>query len=98
MSKARVLVQAQLVMTVSAPSVIKRKRGSRLTKNAILTAVLACTDAHVGAFVSGERVDKIGSDSRTKIATRLEDIIRGVRHIAFTWSCTKSFWFLRPTD
>lgn len=29
---------------------------------------------------------------------RLEVIIRGVECIAFAWSCTKSFWFLRPMD
>lgn len=29
---------------------------------------------------------------------RVEVMIKGVGCIAFTWSCTKSFWFLRPTD
>lgn len=29
---------------------------------------------------------------------RLVVIIRGVGCIATTWICTKSFWFLRPTD
>lgn len=27
-----------------------------------------------------------------------EDRVRVVGCIAFTWICTKSFWFLRPTD
>ena len=30
--------------------------------------------------------------------TRLDVIIKEVEHIAATWICTKSFWFLRPTD
>lgn len=29
---------------------------------------------------------------------RLEDIINMFGDIAATWICTKSFWFLRPTD
>lgn len=30
--------------------------------------------------------------------SRLDAIVSVVGCIASTWSCTKSFWFLRPTD
>ena len=33
-----------------------------------------------------------------KIRIRLEVIMREVGCIAATWICTKSLWFLRPTD
>ena len=45
MSKVRVFIQFQLVMIVSAPSFIYRKRGRRLTKNANFTAVFTCERA-----------------------------------------------------
>lgn len=32
------------------------------------------------------------------MSNRLEVYIKVVGCIAATWSCTKSFWFLRPTD
>ena len=39
-----------------------------------------------------------GYSSIIKIRIRDEAIIRGVGCIATTWICTKSLWFLRPTD
>lgn len=98
MSKVNVFIQFQLVMMASAPSEQNRKRGRRLTKKASLTAVFTWTSAHWLSFGAGERVEKTGRSRRAKIIRRVEDIIRGVGCIAFTWSCTKSFWFLRPTD
>lgn len=48
MSKLRVLIQVQVVITVSAPSLKNTKRGKRLIKNAVLTAVLTWVVAQVG--------------------------------------------------
>lgn len=53
-------IQFQLVIIVSAPSFIKRNRGSKLTKNASLTAVLTCATAQLGAWGWGERVVNTG--------------------------------------
>lgn len=36
--------------------------------------------------------------SSARIIIKVDVIIRVVWCIAFTWSCAKSFWFLRPTD
>ena len=91
-------IQLQLVMTVSAPSFMNRHRGRRLTKNASFTAVLTCVRAQSGVGGLGERVVRMGNASRKKVTTRLVVIIREVGCIAATWSCTKSFWFLRPVD
>lgn len=98
MSNVRVFIQLQLVITASAPSFRKRERGSRLTRKAILTAVFTCFKAQSGFWGLGDIVVRIGCASRAKIIIRLVVMIRGVECIAFTWSCTKSFWFLRPTD
>lgn len=98
MSKVKVFIQVQLVIIVSAPSFINKKRGSRLTRNASFTAVLTCVRAQSGDCGRGERVVSTGYTSREKIMTRLVDIIREVGCIAATWICTKSLWFLRPVD
>ena len=60
MSKVRVFIQVQLVITASAPSLKKRNRGSRLTKKANLTAVLTWVRAQSGVEGVGERVVKTG--------------------------------------
>lgn len=39
-----------------------------------------------------------GYRRRVKIIIRLDVIISAEGCIAATWICTKSFWFLRPTD
>lgn len=85
-------------MMVSAPSERKRKSGKRLTKKASFTAVFTCVRAQSGAEGLGERVVSTGYRRRPKIITRLDESIRGDGCIAATWICTKSFWFLRPTD
>lgn len=99
MSKAKMFIQFQLVVITSAPSRRKRNRGRRLIKKASCTAALA--------FFRGQsagREGKIKSVSRGAIRTRktvimLDATRRGVEVIiATTWSCTKSFWFLRPMD
>ena len=97
-SKVKVFIQVQVVVIASAPSFRNRERGSRLTKKASLTAVFTWCRAQVGGFGWGEKVVSAGYKRRRKIRVRQDDIIRGVGCIAATWSCTKSFWFLRPTD
>lgn len=98
MSNVWVFTQLQFVITASAPSFKKRKRGSKLVRKAIFTAVLTCFSAQSGCWGFGDSVERRGWKSSTKIIIRAEVIIKGVGCIAFTWSCTKSFWFLRPTD
>lgn len=98
MSNVWIFIQLQLMIMVSAPSFRKRKSGKRLVRNASFTAVLTCFRAQSGVRGLGESVERMGEMSSAKIMTRLDVIIRGVVSIAFTWSCTKSFWFLRPTD
>ncbi len=97
-SKVRVFIQFQLVIIVSAPSLRKRNSGRRLTKKASLTAVLTWVSAQFGSWGCGERVVSTGYARSVKIMIRLEVIISDVVCIAATWICTKSFWFLRPTD
>lgn len=91
-------IQLQLVIIVSAPWFRKRQRGRRLTKKANLTAVLTCSKAQSFACGLGVRVVSTGNVRRAKIIIKLEVIIMEVGCIAATWICTKSFWFLRPTD
>lgn len=98
MSKVLVFIHAQLVMIVSAPSLRNRNKGRRLTKKANFTAALTCRRDQVGFLGFGVRVVKTGSKRMVKISRRLDVIINDVGLIATTWICTKSFWFLRPTD
>lgn len=99
MSNVWVFVHDQLVMIISVPSDRKINRGRRLIKNASLIAVFTCSRAHLGAFGLGERVDRRGYSRSAKIMSKLEVIVISVGGcIAATWICTKSFWFLRPTD
>ena len=97
-SKVWVFIQFHEVIIVSAPSLRNRKRGKRLTKKASLTAVLTWEMAQSCFRGLGWRVVNTGYVSKTKISTKLVVMMRGVGYIATTWSCTKSFWFLRPTD
>lgn len=85
-------------MIVSVPSFINKKSGSRLTKNASFTAVLTCKGAHWVPLSLGVRVVSIGHASSVRVIIKAEDIVIGVECIAATWSCTKSFWFLKPAD
>ena len=92
-------IQFQLVVMISAPSRRNRNRGRRLMKKASFTAALAFLRGQ-----SAERDGKMKSVSRGAVRTKkmvimLDAIMRGVEVIiATTWSCTKSFWFLRPMD
>lgn len=85
-------------MIVSAPSLRNSDRGSRLTKKASFTAVFTLERAQSFSWGSGVRVVRTGYRRRIKMMIRLDVIIIGVWCIAATWICTKSFWFLRPTD
>ena len=98
MSKVSVFIQVQLVIIVSVPSFRNRKRGRRLTKKASLTAVLTWVKAQSDSRGRGDRVVRIGYARSVKIMIKLDAIISEVGCIATTWICTKSFWFLRPTD
>lgn len=93
-----VFIQVILVIIVSAPSFKNKKRGSRLTRNANLTAVLTCSTAQPGPRGLGARVVSTGKSSREKIIIRLVAIANEGENIAATWICTKSLWFLRPVD
>lgn len=97
-SNVKVFIQFQFVIIVSAPSFRKRQRGKRLTKKASLTAVFTCSRAQSSICGLGFKVVNTGYARRAKIIMRLEVIIMEVGCIAATWICTKSFWFLRPTD
>lgn len=98
MSNVRVFIQDQLVITVSAPSLRNRARGRRLVKKASFTAVFTWERAQVGSGGRGARVVSTGNVRRKKIVIKLDVITSEVGCIAATWICTKSFWFLRPTD
>lgn len=98
MSNIKVFIQVQSVIIVSAPSVRNKKRGRRLIKKASLTAVLTLVWAQSGDCGFGCSEVITGKRRVAKIIRRVEDIIIGVGCIAATWICTKSLWFLRPTD
>lgn len=91
------LIQVQLVTMVSVPSLRNTNKGARLTKNASLTAVFTWDVAQWGGTGWGLRVVRTGRIKRMR-TSRSEDETRVVMCIASTWICTKSFWFLRPTD
>lgn len=69
-----------------------------LVKKAHFTAVLTWASAQLGGRGVGEKEERMGYISNKKIRIRLVVIMVEVRCIAATWICTKSFWFLRPTD
>lgn len=60
MSNVWVFTQLQFVTTVSTPTFKKRKRGSRLVRNAIFTAVLTCFSAQSWCWGFGESVERRG--------------------------------------
>lgn len=59
-SKGAVFIQCQFVTMVSAPWSRKIISGKRLTKNAVLTAVLTWETAHFWSLGSGLRVVRRG--------------------------------------
>lgn len=98
MSKVAVFIQCQLVTIVSTPWSRKMNSGRRLTAKAVLTPVLTWVTAQLSFWGFGSKVVMRGYKRRPKISMRLVEKIRAVGCIAATWICTKSFWFLRPTD
>lgn len=59
-SKVSVFIQDQVVTIASAPSLKNSERGSRLTKNAILTAVLTWVRAQLEGRGDGEKDRRTG--------------------------------------
>lgn len=95
MSNVWVFIQCQFVIIPSVFRFRKIIRGRRLIKNAELTAVLVFS-ASLDSCWSGFSVVISGYTRIKKIRRSDECIINAI--LAFTWICTKSFWFLRPTD
>lgn len=91
-------VQDQVVMVVSVPWSKNRKRGKRLMKKASLMAILVFDRAQSGESGLGLKVVRRGYSKMKKMSIMQEGRKRAAGGIASTWSCTKSFWFLRPTD
>lgn len=88
-------IQDQVLMIVSMPWSSMMDRGRRLMKNASFTAVLAWW----AVFWSFLAVDKSRGYSKVmNIRVRLDPVIMAVGCITSTWSCTKTFWFLKPMD
>lgn len=95
MSNVWVFIHCQFVMM---PSVFKSRKiisGRRLMKNAELTAIFVMF-AMLDFSWSGFSVINRGNIRIKKIRRSDECIINVI--LASTWICTKSFWFLRPTD
>lgn len=97
-TKLAVFIQFQVVTVACIPVERKIKRGRRLMKKAVLTAVFTFTSAQFGAKGLGEREVKTGYNRRAKIRRRLDVKVKEYICIVPTWICTKNFWFLRPTD
>ena len=97
MSKVRVFIQVQLVTMVSVPSFKNTNNGTKLTKNASFTAVFTWEVAQWGGTGLGLRVVRTGRARRVSTKRR-EDVVIVIMCTATTWICTKSLWFLRPTD
>ena len=91
-----VFIQVQLVTITSVPSFKKMHSGARLIKKASLIAVFTCEVAQFWGRGCGLRVVRMGRSRRMTIRRREGVMI--VVSIVFAWTCTKSFWFLRPTD
>ena len=60
MLKVAVFIQCQVVTMVSTPWSKKINRGSKLTRNAVLTAVFTCVTAQLGSLGLGSIVVIIG--------------------------------------
>lgn len=96
MSKLEMFIQFHVVIIVSVPWSKKISSGMMLMKNAVLTAVLTYLRAQSCFRGCGLSVIVRGQIRIVNVNRRVVIII--VFTIAATWSCTKSFWFLRPTD
>lgn len=94
-SNVWVFIHCQFVII---PSVFKFRKiinGKRLMKNAELTATLVIPAMFDPCWL-GFNVVSSGYTKIKKIRRSDECIINVI--LASTWICTKSFWFLRPTD
>lgn len=89
-------IHCHVVIMVSIPWSKKIIKGMMLMKNAVLTAVLTCFVAQFWSKGFGLRVIINGNRRIVRVSRR--EVVAIVSSIAATWSCTKSFWFLRPTD
>lgn len=89
-------IQPQEVTIVSVPWSRKIHSGTRLTKKASLTAVFTWEVAQWLGVGCGLKVVRMGRIRR--VITRISEDEITVVGIANTWICTKSFWFLKPTD
>ena len=98
MSKVKTFIHCQVVTIASVPSFKKMNSPTRLRKKALLTEVLTWASAQFWLSGEGRRVSARGAVRTASVRVRLEERVSVVKSIAFTWSCTKSFWFLRPTD
>lgn len=96
MSRFMIFIQFQVVTMLSVPWSRKMIRGMMLIKNAVLTAVLACLRAQFWFKGVGFSVMIRGQIKIVRVRSRA--VVMIVVTIAATWSCTKSFWFLRPMD
>lgn len=96
MSKFIIFIQFQVVIMASVPWSRKIINGTMLMKNAVLTAALTCLRAQFWFKGFGFKVVIRGHMRIIKVNNKVVVII--IFAIAATWSCTKSFWFLRPMD
>lgn len=85
-------------MTCSEPESRKIHSENRLTKKAAWTAGFTCVVAQDGFRGEENKVVITGKAKRIIIMIILVVITDAGIIIATTWICTKSFWFLRPTD
>lgn len=69
-----------------------------LTEKASLIAVLTRVYSGEEVLDSGNRADRRGYVSTARVKVRVDIMVIEACSIAATWICTKSFWFLRPTD
>ena len=92
------LNQQQLVRMSSVPLLRYIVRGSRLMKNAILTCITAISSGDLVLMDLCTKVINTGIIKTTKIRIIQQVMTIELAFIATTWSCTKSFWFLRPVD
>ena len=95
MSNGPMFIQFQLVVIDSKPWSRKINKGIKLIKKEIFTAVFTCEDDQFGLSSLGEREEINGKARIIKI--KRKDELK-IIFIALAWSCTKSFWFLRPID
>lgn len=98
MSMVSRFIQFQLVVMDSRPWSRKIKSGIRLIKKDSFTAVLTWVEDQEGfRGILVVVMDEINGYNRVRKINR-NDVLKISGFIASAWSCTKSFWFLRPID